>query len=161
MDDGSSATTHEIRAWLLVGPWGRCVYRGDNEAVDHQVVSMGFAGDIAATFTMTAFDERRDPVICGTRETRADGRAVKTHCGQDILIEEHSGTAASCKIPTSIGGHEGHGGADEGPVGELDFKMEKPMADMRAGCLPPWKATLLPSPPKNPAHTGRQSVLRA
>ena len=40
---------------LKEGPYGRCVYRCDNDVVDHQVCSMQFDGDITATFNMEAF----------------------------------------------------------------------------------------------------------
>ena len=52
---------------LEEGPYGRCVYRSDNDVVDHQVVSIEFENDIKASFTMSAFtDGERRTRIMGT-----------------------------------------------------------------------------------------------
>ncbi len=48
-DRAKEATAEEIHAWLRTSPWGRCVYRCDNDVVDHQVIAARFAGEVAAT----------------------------------------------------------------------------------------------------------------
>lgn len=37
------------------GPYGRCVFKCDNNAVDHQITQMTFENGVKATLTMTAF----------------------------------------------------------------------------------------------------------
>jgi predicted dehydrogenase len=39
---------------LQTGPYGRCVYRCDNDAVDHQVVTLTFTGGVLATLRVGA-----------------------------------------------------------------------------------------------------------
>ncbi|MDX2442688.1 MAG: Gfo/Idh/MocA family oxidoreductase [Bacteroidales bacterium] len=49
---------HTKEAHLLEiqkGPYGKCVWRSDNNVVDHQVVALEFEGGATATFTMSGF----------------------------------------------------------------------------------------------------------
>jgi predicted dehydrogenase len=109
-------TVATVLAALETGPYGRCVYECDNDVVDNQVVSMQFANNKTATFTMTAFNQARPrrTRIFGTRgEIYGDGNSIQlfdflTDELHDIPIEEPVGEDDSA---ARLGGH---GGGDYG-----------------------------------------------
>lgn len=55
--------------YLLKSPYGRCVYHCDNDAVDHQVVTMEYEGGVTASWQACAFtmDVIRQTKIMGTK----------------------------------------------------------------------------------------------
>ncbi len=57
-----------IEEVLQHGDYGRCVYRCDNDVVDHQVVSMVLEDESTLSFTMDSFtlDDNRETNICFT-----------------------------------------------------------------------------------------------
>lgn len=61
-------TPEKVYGALEHGPYGRCVYRCDNDVVDHQVVNLLLEDDITVNFTMCAFTEKcyRTLEISGT-----------------------------------------------------------------------------------------------
>lgn len=64
---------------ITTGPYGRCVYRADNDVVDHQVVALSFEGGATATFTVTAF-------------TQGGGRRLRVHGTQAELAFDETTT---------------------------------------------------------------------
>ena len=100
------------RRGLETGPYGRCVYRCDNDAVDHQVLAVEFAGGLTATFTVhgTASEEKRAIRISGTR---GELRGLL----HDGVIEVSRHGALGCeRIEVASAGPLGHFGGDEGLV---------------------------------------------
>ncbi|WP_329565091.1 Gfo/Idh/MocA family protein [Streptomyces sp. NBC_01361] len=104
-------TEEAVDQALRTGPYGRCVYRSDNDVVDHQVVNLEYEGGITAAFTLTAFtpQENRHTKIFGTRgQLTGDGRTIEIY---DFATDERT------VVDTDNGGSsaaEGHGGGDEG-----------------------------------------------
>ena len=51
-------TEADLRAAIKDGPYGKCVFRCDNDVVDHQQVSVEFSNGVTATLTMMGFTGR-------------------------------------------------------------------------------------------------------
>ncbi|MBP3961555.1 Gfo/Idh/MocA family protein [Paenibacillus lignilyticus] len=102
-------TKENIVQGLRETNYGRCVYKSDNNVVDHQVVGMEFANGATAMFSMCGFtfEQERRIQIMGTRgELRGDDDKITlfdflTHQKTEITIPSQS---------------SGHGGGDAGIV---------------------------------------------
>jgi predicted dehydrogenase len=107
---GGETTPAGLERALRDGPYGRCVYRCDNNVVDHQIVGIEFANAVTASFTMTAFTpvENRRTRIFGTRgQIAGDGRVIEVY---DFLTEK------TIRINTEEFADDlagGHGGGDD------------------------------------------------
>lgn len=105
-------TEEKIVKGLRETDYGRCVYRSDNNVVDHQVVNMEFASGATAMFSMSAFtmeNERRIQIMGTHGELRGEGDKVVLY---DFLT--HQKTEITIPAQSS-----GHGGGDEGAVGSF------------------------------------------
>ena len=96
---------------LREGPYGACVYNGQNDVADHQVVNLEYEGGVTASFTVTAFTELefRKTRIFGTGGwIQGDGRALQVQeftTGRTYEIDTDGEGGASAA--------DGHGGADD------------------------------------------------
>ena len=110
------------RRALETGPYGRCVYRAENDAVDHQVVAFSFSNGASGTLTMHGHsaEEGRSIRIDGTKATL---RGTFKSSLQEIRLEPHDmktafqggGEVVPITAPAGITGG-GHGGGDDGLV---------------------------------------------
>ena len=95
---------------LRTGPYGRCVYRLDNDVVDHQTVSMEFEGGTTVNFIMHghSYHSSRTMRYDGTLATMT-GRV--THQDPEVVIYDHApGEPSERIVPQARGSH---GGGDE------------------------------------------------
>jgi predicted dehydrogenase len=125
-DRAQEATPEEITAWLRTSPWGRCVYRCDNDAVDRQVLALEFEGGLTGTFTMTAFENGRHIEVYGTRGVLKGGETYWRHFGAHLVLFPHEGEVVRYTVKSNHGGYQLHGGGDPGLVDALYDEMTRP-----------------------------------
>lgn len=125
-------TEEKIRAALASGvneagcDYGRCVYRMNNDVVDHQVVSLQLADDVTVAFTMTAFTATGGRVmrICGTA-----GEIFADMERNIIRVMEFGKTPVEIDVRKLTDDFSGHGGGDGRMIADLlDLLEGKPMS---------------------------------
>ena len=99
-----------MRRGLETGPYGRCVYRSDNDVVDHQVVLLQFASGLSASLTMQGGSpvEGRTLRIDGMRATLFGNEAR-----QQLEVHDHRSGMVEA-LHSVIDEASGHGGGDAG-----------------------------------------------
>ena len=101
-------TADAVAEALKTGPYGRCVYRCDNNVVDHQVVNLQFEGGITVSFTMCAFTYEGSRImnIMGTKGQIVCDMEKNEIEARDFLTGNR--TKHIVKV-----GNSGHSGSDE------------------------------------------------
>jgi len=118
-------TRQALEVALREGPYGRCVYRCDNDVVDHQVVNIEYEGGVTASLTVAAFTPmaHRKTRILGTRGyLDGDGATIKL-CDFVTGEEQTIDVWAEARRDATAGGGSagasaahGHAGGDAGLV---------------------------------------------
>ena len=114
----ANPTDDMVEHALRTTQYGKCVFKCDNDVVDHQTVNMLFEDDITVTFTMNAFNKGgRFIHIMGTK---GEVRASLSSSDEPITFYDFE-TKKTEEILTSgkDGLVNGHGGGDEGIVNSL------------------------------------------
>ena len=94
---------------LQEGPYGRCVYRCDNDVVDHQVVMMEFENEVTVAFTMHGHSHKEG------RTMRYDGSQATlrgSSTENELVVYDHVTGREEMIRPGTLAG--GHGGGDTG-----------------------------------------------
>lgn len=105
-------TDEDVLQALRTTDYGKCVYKCENNVVDHQVVNMEFEDGITVSFTMEAFNKgSRNTIIMGTKGE------LRANMGEDHITLYDFATRefreikiADAFLDESING--GHGGGD-------------------------------------------------
>lgn len=115
---------------LREGPYGRCVYRCDNDVCDHQVSILRFENGVTATFNLSAFTNRvarTMKIMCEHGEIRASELAG---CLEVIPFASTGVAETQARTIYPARGGKGHGGGDEGIVRALLNMLSHDGAEM-------------------------------
>ena len=117
---------------LKTSPYGRCVYRCDNNVCDHMSIIMEFENGVTATFSLTAQTSachRNIHIMCEDGEIIGDGE------NRQILVRRHvtspSFTFDERIINVRTNG-SGHGGGDAGIMEDFSASIGNAAADSRS-----------------------------
>ncbi len=126
-------TPQSVRRALERGPYGRCVYRMDNDVAEHQVVALEFANGVCATLTVCAFTE------ANTRTVHLMGThgEVRGHMGRGEIevLEFTRGARQVLTVPAQ----GRHAGGDEGVMADFLGRLRR----LKAGEAVPEAPTAL------------------
>jgi predicted dehydrogenase len=107
-------TQEALMAALQDGPYGRCVYRCDNNVCDHMSMILEFDNEVTATFSLTA---QTGPCHRQIRIMCQDGEILADDSKREILIRRHVSSPADTFEERTIHvrtNASGHGGGDAG-----------------------------------------------
>lgn len=104
---------------LKTSPYGRCVYRCDNDVCDHMSTIFEFDDGVTATFSLTAQTNRihrNMHIMCEDGELIADdglGTITVNH------FSSNGATTYETRTIKVVNGPSGHGGGDAGVISEF------------------------------------------
>lgn len=117
---------------LRTGPYGRCVYRCDNDVCDHMSMIMEFDNGVTATFSLTAQTSachRNIHIMCEDGEILADDET------KQIIVRKHVSSQADSfeeRILNVRTNGSGHGGGDAGILEDFTACILGNSADSRS-----------------------------
>lgn len=124
---------------LREGPYGRCVYRCDNDVIDHQSTILEFDGGVTATMTVSAFTDYRHGRTMHIMGSHGEIRAKMDN--ETIEVTNfRNGSLHTMENPLPAGMGDGHGGGDFGLIdafvrmenGETDAVKSSIMASIQS-----------------------------
>ena len=118
-------TEEALDAALKTGPYGRCVYRCDNNVCDHMSIILEFDNDVTATFSLTAQTSpchRNIHIMC------EDGEIIADDGQRQILVRKHVSSPADTfqeRILNIRTNASGHGGGDAGIMEDFTASLSE------------------------------------
>ena len=102
-------TPENIAEVLATSNYGRCVYKMDNDVVDHQTVSMLLEDGITVTFQMTGFTNRQTRTI---RVMGTEGEIWGDFREKELYFQRFGEDVQKVDLESLCDDFTGHGGGD-------------------------------------------------
>jgi len=129
---GQDQTEEGLLKALETSPYGRCVYRCDNDVCDNQVSLIEFENGVTVSFNLSGFTNR----MCRTIKIMCENGEIRGDDGLNIIEVTHFASNA-------VGGYEqrvihpgsvegGHGGGDTGLMEDFLDMLERKGEDSRS-----------------------------
>lgn len=100
-------TKENLEEALRTGPYGRCVYKCDNNVVDHMVTILEFENNITATFNLSAFTDECNRTL----KLMFTHGEVRAHDGKNIIeVKNFNESEWKTVVPEVV--KSGHLGGD-------------------------------------------------
>lgn len=125
-------TEEALMETLKSGPYGRCVYRCDNNVCDHMSIIMEFEDGVTATFSLTAQTSachRNIHIMC------EDGEIIADDGKRQIIVKRHVSSQAETFTDRIINirtNASGHSGGDAGIMGDFAASLTESAAESRS-----------------------------
>lgn len=125
-------TENALTDALKTGPYGRCVYRCDNNVCDHMSIIMEFEDGVTATFSLTAQTSachRNIHIMC------EDGEIIADDGQRQIIVKHHVSSQAetfSDRIINIRTNASGHGGGDAGIMEDFAASLRETATESRS-----------------------------
>lgn len=125
-------TEEALMEALRTGPYGRCVYRCDNNVCDHMSMILDFDNGVTATFSLTAQTSschRNIHIMCEDGEILADDET------RQIIVRKHVSSQADTFTERIIHvrtNGSGHGGGDAGILEDFTACIQNNTSDSRS-----------------------------
>ena len=116
-------TEEALAAALKTGPYGRCVYRCDNNVCDHMSMILEFDNEVTATFSLTA---QTGPCHREIRIMCEDGEILADDGKRQILVRKHPSSPNDTfeeRIINVRTNASGHGGGDAGIMADFTTSL--------------------------------------
>jgi hypothetical protein len=102
-------TAENITEILKTSNYGRCVYKMDNDVVDHQTVNMLLEDDITVSFQMVGFTNKQTRTI---RVMGTEGEIWGDFKENELYVRRYCGAVEKIDLDSLCDDFTGHGGGD-------------------------------------------------